>query len=506
MSLASIEALTGTPALDTDVCIVGAGPAGIALALRLDALQIRSVVLESGRADDDSDTQALYRTDTDGIPYSGELTRRRRFGGSSNCWAGWCRPLDPQDFTARAHIPHSGWPFDFAEYLEYLDAASTLCELGEPRFDLGYWRSRLEKPWDEQPDIVDEQLRSGVFQHSPPTRFASRYRAELERSSHSVVVLGANVTRAHLAGRQAVHLIARNLQGAQLEVRARYFVLACGGIENARLLLSLNGTDRPALGNEYDQVGRHFTDHLIFHRQLDVFPTGSAIKAYVDMLPTQHPDRPHAVTPWLGMTTRIQEAERLSNTTLRFDRPQPLSDDEVDTRTVWNGLASSQQRESDGSSIPERMTAVFISEILPNPDSRVTLAEESDALGMPRARITWRISPADIDSIRRSAERIGRTLWRLGLARPGPVRVPDPDTLDNRSFWIGNHHYGTTRMSDDPRHGVVDKNGRVHSLDNLYVTGRSIFPTTGAATPTLSIVMLALRLANHLEQRFNVEH
>jgi choline dehydrogenase-like flavoprotein len=135
----------------------------------------------------------------------------------------------------------------------------------------------------------------------------------------------------------------------------------------------------------------------------------------------------------------------------------------------------------------------------PNPDSRVTLGTDRDELGMPRARLDWRLTNLDRMSVRRTLEILGAEVGRAGLGR---LRV----TLDATGPWPedlagGWHHMGTTRMSDDPKRGVVVRNGRVHGMGNLFVAGSSVFPTAGSGTPTLTLVALALRLAEHLKGR-----
>jgi choline dehydrogenase-like flavoprotein len=135
---------------------------------------------------------------------------------------------------------------------------------------------------------------------------------------------------------------------------------------------------------------------------------------------------------------------------------------------------------------------------VPNPDSRVTLSDRRDALGMPRVRLDWRLEALDYHSARRALEIVGAEVGRAGIGR---VRV----TLDDPSKWPedlagGYHHMGTTRMSNDPHRGVVNRNGRVHGVRNLFVAGSSVFPTAGSGTPTLTIVALALRLAERLKR------
>jgi choline dehydrogenase-like flavoprotein len=138
----------------------------------------------------------------------------------------------------------------------------------------------------------------------------------------------------------------------------------------------------------------------------------------------------------------------------------------------------------------------------PEPDSRITLSDQLDALGLRKACIDWHLSELERKTARRMVETVGAEFERLNL---GKLELSDwmrPEIEDWRS-WVkeGNHHSGATRMADDPRQGVVDRNCRVHGIENLYISSSSVFPTTGTANPTFTIIALAIRLADHLKQK-----
>lgn len=499
MSLVTLHSLPANHVLEADVCIAGGGPAGISIALALHQSNIRTILLEAGGLQASEESQSLYSTDSIGLlPYSGLYTRHRQFGGSSNCWSGWCRPLDPIDFDPSHAASSGGWPIAYHEYARFLARAHELCELGEVDYRLDTWRPRLRAPYSGFARIQSPLLRDGVWQHSPPTRFGQRYRSQLEKSGNCLVVLHANITTARLNGRIIQHLRARNLEGKQITVKARHYVLACGGIENARLLMTMNEAGRTALGNDFDQVGRHFTDHAIIHDALTVFPTGDALRLYVDMVPVTTA-QPGTITPWLGLQSRYLESSQLLNATWRLQSPEPLAEGEQLNRLVWRALSAAHTGTPSGFGKPSRMGVVAIINHQPNPDSRILLSRRVDALGTPTAVIDWRLATGDLPSLHRSLTKFSMEIMRLGIARCSPVKPAE--TAGTLTFWPGNHHYGTTRMSEHPAHGVVDTNCRVHSVDNLYVAGSSTFPTPGAATPTLSVVALALRLADHLRTR-----
>lgn len=486
--------------IDTDVCIVGAGPAGISLALSLDEAGVRTVLLESGGIEPDSTIQSLNEMNSIGRPYSGSATRRRQFGGNSNCWSGWCRPLDPIEFKPRDYINGSGWPIDYQEYARYLSRAHVLCELGPLDYNFSNWQKKIFGQADNYPQVKSSVLESGVFQHSPPTLFGRKYRDKLEASRSCTVVLHATATATNLSGRVLESMKARSINGKTLAIKANYFVLACGGIENARLLLTLNGVGRPGLGNEYDQVGRYFTDHLILHDYMSIYPLSRHLRPYVDKVSTRG-RVPHAITPWLRMKDEMQKKHKVINSTVRLNRPVPAEVNSVTKNTIWPKLFGFES--GDNIVIPEmeNMAPVMIFDVLPNPDSRITIGRAKDAFGVQRGVINWQIMDRDLEYIWKLARIYSGEYMRLGYARTSPLLLSEDRVLRESDYYIGYHHYGTTRMSHDPQYGVVDINCRVHSLDNLYIAGSSVFPTPGASTPTLSIVALVLRLGDHLKTR-----
>jgi choline dehydrogenase-like flavoprotein len=262
--------------LSTDVCIIGMGPAGITLARTLQSAAPRWNVLclESGGLELDPATQALAKGDVTGLPYYPlESTRLRYFGGTSGHWAGYCRQFEPIDFEARAWVPHSGWPIRHREVAAYYPQAQQICELSDCDYDPSSWHLADTPPLS----LWGNEVRTRLIQFSRPTRFGQRYRAEIAQASDIHVYLNSNVLSIDAAaeGGRVTGLSVGTLQGTRFKVTARIYVLAAGGIENARLLLASNRVVPGGLGNERDLVGRYFAEHM----QLDsaaVFPLSSA--------------------------------------------------------------------------------------------------------------------------------------------------------------------------------------------------------------------------------------
>ena len=249
---------------ESTVCIIGGGAAGITMALEFERHGIETVLLESGGFKPDSQTTDLYRGENVGIPYEfGDGMRSRHLGGGSNCWGGWCRPLDVEDMHRNDWVPNSGWPFDLAELMPYYERAHPVLRLGPVNYDIGHWVSAINRSDVRRMPLPSGDVLDSVSQFSPPMRFAKFYRKKMKDARNARVFLHANVVDIETdpAGRSVCAVHAKTLTGRRLTVKARHFVLATGGIENARILLAANKTHAKGLGNAHDLVGRYFMDH-----------------------------------------------------------------------------------------------------------------------------------------------------------------------------------------------------------------------------------------------------
>jgi choline dehydrogenase-like flavoprotein len=247
--------------IETEVCIVGAGAAGITLAREFIDRPFRVCLLESGGLEFDEATQSLYDGEIAGLPYTPlKAARARYFGGTTNHWNGWCRPLDELDFQTREWIPHSGWPFGRADLEPYYKRAQAICQLGPFHYDPEAWQTQ------DAPSLplAGGRVITSIFQFSPPTRFGQLYREEIRRARNLTTYLGANVLEIEpdKSGRTVSRLRVASLQGNKFWISAKFFILATGGIENARLLLVSNKVYAAGLGNQNGLVGRFFMDHV----------------------------------------------------------------------------------------------------------------------------------------------------------------------------------------------------------------------------------------------------
>lgn len=499
--------------IETDVCIVGAGAAGITLAREFIDQPFKVCLLESGGFEADEQTQDLYKGRSLGIFLVLEGVRLRYFGGTTNHWGNYCAPLDEIDFETRDWIPNSGWPFRKSHLDPFYQRAQSICQLGPFAYEAEAWETKSEP---RLPFIGDRVMTSIFQQHLPPLRFGKIYRDEIVKAHNITTFLYANLVNIETTdtARNVTRLRIGCLQGNNFWVKAKLFILASGAIENARLLLLSNDVQSTGLGNQNDLVGRFFMSHTsvdagLFLPSDPFIPVGLYLyhKPVIDSL---------KIIGHLSLSSDTQRYEKLLNFNAVLIPISAGKKGLPSLRRLVKGEFDSWFRDLGNviAEIDGVATAVFgkllkgvvpikafdlrcAIEQSPNPNSRVTLSSERDALGKNRTQLDWRLSTIDKRSLIRSLMVIGEEFGRAGLGR---LKI----TLDNDdSSWPevsgGVHHMGTTRMHVDPKQGVVDENCRVHGISNLFVAGSSVFPTVGHANPTLTISALAIRLADHVK-------
>jgi choline dehydrogenase-like flavoprotein len=510
---------------------VGAGAAGITLAHELSGTSSKVLLVESGGFELDPRTQSLYAGQNVGAPYFLlDACRLRFFGGTTNHWAGLCGKLSAIDLAERPWIKASGWPFGLAELEPYYERARPLLAIENHPSELSFWEDPHTRPRFRLRDV-----RQQVNIFSPPVRFGQEYRKTILDSRNVTLMTNANVLELEAAGSGSAVARAKLacLEGPRFSVTARQYVLATGGVENARLLLLSNRHHPAGLGNAHDLVGRYFAEHPM--------PTVGELLPSDPFLPTQLYSNPRIDGLFgqvvLTLDEEVQRQEKLAHCSYillpeteelkplyeetleareRFQEaierlpPQDFEDHlEAILRDIDGLLATWKRREESGRSLRrvKRFTVLCRPEQLPNPESRVTLSQERDALGKHRVQLDWRLLPEDKRSARLSLQTLAHRVGEAGLGRV-KVRLdedygswsPPRDQIPWNGPPGSNHHMGTTRMHTDPRRGVVDENCRVHGVENLYVAGSSVFPTGGHVPPTLTIVALAVRLADHLKE------
>jgi choline dehydrogenase-like flavoprotein len=517
---------------ETDVCVIGAGAAGISLCRHLRKRGHNICLIESGGLDFEQQTQDLYDGPNLGMTYYDLVDARLRFfGGTTNIWGGRCTPLEPLDFERRSWVPHSGWPIQAQTLERHYQIAHASLDLGEYAYDERVWQA-LGEP---VPEFDAERMISRFWRFDTvKERFSAQRCQDLLQDALVTTLLHANVThlQANPNANGLDHIVVSTLEGRRSQVRARTYVLACGGIENPRLLLAARDVQKNGIGNDNDLVGRFFMEHQ--HGRAGRVHTEDPFGLW-HLFRKRRIARGPPVAPTLLASPDLQRQAGILNTALTFKLQRDpsqglLLNDRVyrhlkhqlppdrTRRRLWHAyrdvrgwvqrnLKPKIERLRSGTGT-RHLYAMVRAEQAPNPNSRVILSGERDALGVLKASLDWQLSDMDKQTISVLAENLGEELSRLGLGTvepagwlldPSPKWPVDP-TVSKHPIG-GYHHMGTTRMSSTPRTGVVNEHGRVHGYHNLYIAGSSVFPTGGWANPTLTILALVHRLSEHLDTR-----
>ena len=541
------NALQDQTVLGADVCIVGAGAAGITLALELIGSGLDVILLESGTWKEEQATQSLYAgaVADEHLHSPPDRYRQRRFGGSTTIWGGRCMPFDAIDFEQRDFVPHSGWPFGLDELEPYYRRANLLCEAGPFAYTAEQAFNRPLRPMIA--DFTSPHFSSNRLERfSCPTNFAARYGHKLAAAPNVRVLLHANVTRLQLDsdGSAVESVTVHTLTGKHFTVRSRQVVLATGGLEVARVLLANRDVHGDGIGNRYDNVGRYYMCHIagtigtlsvngpltnVWHGY-DVSDEGVYCRRRIALNEStqrelglgnfiarlHHPritDPAHrsgilsllflaqAFIPY-EYGKRLHGGERASLRTWgQHIRNVALGPFDA-VGFAWHMFRDRLLAERKFPSIIIKPKANLFSidfhaEQQPNPDSRVGLDTDVDPLGMRRIKVDWRYTRGDVETVERSL-----ALLAADVAQSGVGKLDyDPQSVEfemTRYGAYGGHHIGTARMGADPHTSVVDADCRVHGVGNLFVASAATFPTSGQANPTLTVVAMALRLARHL--------
>lgn len=554
MAIIDLRSILDDTHIATDVAIIGGGPAGIAIARELAGTRIRVLVIESGGVDYEAEAQTLSVVESIGESgasqsiepvgrgYTGNLAwlngvsafelRDRVLGGSSHTWIGKCAAFDEIDFVHRPWLTLSGWPIARYQLLTALDRAGELLNLGPNIYDGRLFGLLHSRP--SELGLDEEFLRPFFWQfshardrHGEPTRF-NRFALDIAAADTDFLT-HATVTQINLddQGLRPTSLSVGSLVGKKATVHANTIVLCGGGIENARLLLASKLVMDTGIGNRHDVVGRYLCDHprtsLCSFTGHDI----DAIAEHFNFYGLAHEGRTHFYLRGLSLSPKIQMEEGLTNCaaypvqihadddpwgalkrlshgsgkTLMQDLFAIGTSPAMITTGLYNRLI--RKRGLPYRSIELRFDAMAEQRL--DPESRVTLSQQRDRLGQPLARVDWKIGSCEIESIKRFARIMMDEFARVGLPRPQLAGWIEANDDGAAAFMDMAHPSCTTRMGTDPLTSVVDPNAMVHGIDGLFVAGSSVFPTPGHANPTLMLLTLAIRLADHLKYRHQIE-
>lgn len=459
------------------VCIFGSGPAGMTLAHELAEAGIDVLLVEAGGEEVEDASQALYQGAVLGDEYFDlEYARLRYFGGTSGHWGGICRPLDPSDFQENPVAPGTGWPIASDALLPYLKPAAEV----------------LEIPGIFNDQALGDTLRRTKFEYSPPVRFGEKYRPYADSSENLRVVLNTALTNLTSDAGRIQSATVQTMQGTRWTIEADYFVLCAGGIENSRLLLWINEQNDRKIIRNHDGIGRYWMEHFTM--------SVAEVIADADALgPDEEGQARFALSPAAQRENGVLNASFEVNPNAYTGTRALIADLLCIAPKLGQRLMGDKKLVCGA-----RIMGYW--EQAPTADNRVALGDEKDALGIPKVVLHWQRSGIDRKTIARSVQALAQAFADLDIGR---VRLFDWVLDDNLPLpadgviasW---HHMGGTRMSADPATGVVDANLRVHDQDNLYIGGSSVFASGGFANPTLTIVQLSLRLADHLKKQLSV--
>lgn len=525
MMLIDLNAASGFDQFKSDILIVGGGIAGLSLADALRGSGRQVDVLEAGGESFDSESQALFAAEMMSLPHLGTTAGRYRvYGGSSTRWGGQLLPLATQDFAARPHISQSGWPIDSTELLPFLSRCENLLGVNSEPYD----RSLLEKLAQPLPLYIEKgiQLRFSKWAPFQYRNVAKSMGKRCQKDRFTRIFLNCSVTSIdlHADGQHVQGVQVQTLDGTSFSFSSRQVVIAAGTIETIRILLSSRSVHKDGIGNHSDNLGRWFHDHL-------------SVKAAV-LQPVRSSDLLNLLAPWyLGSTRHTIKLETTAawqeeNSCLNvmghivFEAPD-------DSAFTWlrKQLQATQSGASHDHTIPhldlmslpaELVDTAYLAwkrlyykrrwcpvngsinlqidtEQQPNPENRIRLSTDKDLLGMYKAIVQWNWGESE-----RHAFAAYRQLFTQQWNHWDFGKLQWINNFEPGSDWERNvndiyHMMGGTRMSDDPSQGVVDSNLCVHGVDNLFVASCSVFPTGGSSNPTLTLMALTLRLAEHLK-------
>lgn len=524
-----LHAVGEATSLDADLCIVGAGAAGLALAAQFLNSNLRVLVLESGLREPDAIGTDLNIVSSTGLRHDGwEQGRIRALGGTTRAWGGQLMALRASEIEPRAWVPRSGWPLSLEDLQPYYRNVERLLRVEGPPYDATVWRHLGLTPPELDPDLFC--VRFSQWAALGRRNFAVLWRRELERSGNVDVLVDATAVaiRCSERGDHCDSIEVRARCGRRVGVRAQAFVICAGGIETARLLLASPGAGGEGVANSSGLVGRFFQDHISYiageiepvarravqylfdprYRgstmySVKIEPTDATLRerGWLNVMGHVAFQIPEALG-WMELRRLIRSFQAGRSALPSFDETVAMMRGGAELTRLVLARFLAKRRRSPGAG---RILLLVDTEQAPNADSRVTLDDSVDALGVRRARLDWRITGLETATLTGFTQMLAGEFKRVGLGTVQLAGAPDYAVRDvpgaARDIF---HHMGTTRMSAAPPDGVTRPDLRAHDVDNLYIAGASVFPTGGIANPTFTALALSLRLADALKSRLGV--
>ena len=471
------------PQLTADVCIVGAGPAGISLALTL----ARSnpswhiVLLEAGGSDNANTRERnIYSVQPGEKSYNVlDISRRRKLGGTTAHWGGWCKPLDATDYEDNPRWDVPAWPLSPTDLTPFMPSALRWVEIASDQFQI---ESLQEIQARHLLSLApDSGVAASLFRFSPPTRFGERYLDDLTEQTNLSCLLHANVYQVIEHNDRVTEVKAKPLDGDTYSVSAKQFVFAMGGMETTRLLLNMRDSKTDDGEGLYSyHLGRYFADHYGLRAGQMLAPE--------DIKYHRFSDSSGPIMPVLHFSAAHIRDQGQHNSCIMLTAVS-------DNNSLLQGYNSLSIPGLAQGSYWHYQTQMIV-EPRPHPESQLLLTDERCELGLKRLKLEWRQHEDDFHSTYALHETLGQA---LSLSGQGRWQLSRPDSAEVRANVDGAcHHLGTTRMASASDDGVVDPDLKVFGMENLYIASSSVFPRYGHANPTLTLIALSLRLAQHL--------
>lgn len=550
------ESLSDNSSLQGDITIVGAGPAGIVLAMELEKAGLNIILVESGRLESSSEIQNLGQASSFDPKTHAPMNEctRRQIGGTSTIWGGRCVPPDPIDFDFRPYITDAHWPVTYQEITKYFDQACRLSFCGKNIFDIHNISGVTQK--SIIPGLPDEEVKTSCLERwTLPTNFGKEYIHVLENSKNIKLIFGLTCTEINenINDKRINEIHAKTLQGKNIQLKSELYVLACGGLETTRLLMASNKKSPTGIGDHSGLLGKYYMGHI----------SGRIAKVHFTTPPQQTIHGYDRDSDGTYIRRRFSFSQRFHNENKLPNIVSWLVNPDIYDPIHGNGilsfvylllispffgkyLASDAIRKAATGDNKNRMlmphfkniifnipqTIKFIisfgykrfiphrkipgffvysksniyplhyhAEQIPNINSCVSLSSECDSLGMPKLKINLQYSQEDIDGVIRAHQYWDEYLRRYSC---GHLEYITNDL--KKSVWDqasdGFHQIGTTRMSKSPADGVVDANCKIHGYKNIFIASSSIFVTSGQANSTFTILAFTLRLAEHIKNNF----
>ena len=522
--------------ISCDICIVGSGAAGIAIASRFVNNKLKVLLMESGEFKPVRETQNLYDLHNIGYPIRQDFMSRARYhGGTTNIWLGRSMMLSRIDFIDRNWVSDSGWPFGYNEILNYYNKAVKLLKLPKKEnFQVNKWFSGMNK-YEKLINYEQNICLNASIWGVRPFNFRREYFSTFKTSRYLDVYLNSNLVKITL-NENKKHISKvdfTSLNGNSLVVKPKICVLACGGLENPRLLLNSRHQINCGLGNENDLVGRYYSDHPRSIMGTIELNRNSRLPLFVG-----YPFSDGKIQLGIQFSEDTQKSDKLLNNYLSLEPVVPdIVEESYDSiirlgkRFFRRGYSDKRLNFSTSiAHIPEIIYYLTPKELLPhklysfifpflkyskslsgsyklrvanyceqapNSNSRVFLGKDKCRLGLNKIILDWRVGQDEKRNVLKLQSFVESCLRKNNI---GKLCRNSSDI----KFTDASHHIGTTRMSHDSKKGVVDSNCKIHNIDNLYIAGSSVFPTAGHANPTLTIVALSLKLADEIKRTFGL--